>query len=428
MAENPNLLKTAALAKYYGERDQWGKEFGLKEKETNASVALMGTKNEAARYALEAQRQEYLRKEQERKAYETFYDTAQKSRENREKFNLGVQDLLKEDPTLADYIVKDSLGNIDYQQSFENMKALAEQKDQVATLTPERIKAIEASIPLYTDPKNGLDWQSDREALRGTGLGWQEKTQGKSEAERLKEWNVKFEEAKAKETAIEQEKLNQKIATERALGKSMVERLTQAAQKHGYDPTRNDTKEIESDIAQLRNAGIGVPEIESAIQQVDNEDYLGKLRGGDKLKSDADAALKDAQEKDFIETHRFGAVPVDPKGEEEYLEKIMDRYFPKGSEERRELERRVYELRNEKTNKINGESIPIPAYLIGEAIKMSDLEDWSSYFLPFNTVSDYTIKDNLNKLLSADKELLKEVADLEKIRTVRRLKKSITGK
>ncbi|NOL52156.1 hypothetical protein [Pelistega suis] len=49
-------------------------------------------------YALETQRQEYLRKEQERKAYETVYDTALKSRDNREKFNLGVQDLLKEDP------------------------------------------------------------------------------------------------------------------------------------------------------------------------------------------------------------------------------------------------------------------------------------------------------------------------------------------
>ncbi|NOL52155.1 hypothetical protein [Pelistega suis] len=49
MSENPNLLKTGALAKYFGERDQWGKEFGLKEKETNANVALMGTRNEAAR-------------------------------------------------------------------------------------------------------------------------------------------------------------------------------------------------------------------------------------------------------------------------------------------------------------------------------------------------------------------------------------------
>lgn len=121
----------------------------------------MGTRNEAARHALETQRQEYLRKEQERKAYETVYDTALKSRDNREKFNLGVQDLLKEDLTLVNHIVQDSLGNVDYQQTFENMKTLANQKDQIASLTPERLKAIEASIPLYTDPKTGLDWQSD---------------------------------------------------------------------------------------------------------------------------------------------------------------------------------------------------------------------------------------------------------------------------
>lgn len=422
MAENPNLMRTKELSKYYGERDQWGKEFGLKEKETNASVALMGTRNEAARHALETQRQEYLRKEQERKAYETVYDTALKSRDNREKFNLGVQDLLKEDPTLANHIVQDSLGNIDYQQTFENMKALANQQDQIASLTPERLKAIEASIPLYTDPKTGLDWQSDRDALRGTGLGWHEKTQGKSEAERLKEWNAKVEEAKAKETAIEQEKLNQRITAERALGKSMVERLTQAAQKHGYDPTRNDTKEIELAIAKLREAGIGVPEIESAIKQVGNEDYLGKLRGGDKLKADSDAALKDAETKDFIKTSRFGLVPRDAEGEEAYLEKIMVSKATKGTGKYQELLTAITDLKNNGVI-VDGKRVEVPVYVIGEALKVSDIDAW--WTNPFNKASTNRITTYITETLLKDKDFMKEVENVEKIRKAYELKQSI---
>lgn len=175
MSENPNLLKTAALAKYFGERDQWGKEFGLKERETNASVALMGTRNEAAKHALETQRQEYLCKEQERKAYETFFDVA---RASREKFNLGVQDLIKEDPTLANHIVQDSLGNPDFQQTFERMKALVEQKDQEAKLSDEELKAIEASIPMYDSNTRGASLSDPFRRPTVTGICKMESVKG----------------------------------------------------------------------------------------------------------------------------------------------------------------------------------------------------------------------------------------------------------